>query len=99
MTDVGFIGLGIMGRPMAENLMAAGQNLFLHSRSGVPEDLTAAMRLQSQASVLKRFGKPNELWSSPKSGKTFWAYVRDYGVQRNFAFAFQEGHVVEMWVD
>ena len=42
MTDVGFIGLGIMGRPMAENLMAAGHSLFLHSRSGVPEDLTAA---------------------------------------------------------
>jgi len=42
MTDVGFIGLGIMGRPMAENLIAAGHSLFLHSRSGVPEDLTAA---------------------------------------------------------
>ena len=42
MTDVGFIGLGIMGRPMAENLMAAGHSLFLHSRSGVPEDLTGA---------------------------------------------------------
>ena len=42
MTDVGFIGLGIMGRPMAENLMAAGHSLFLHSRSGVPDDLTAA---------------------------------------------------------
>jgi 2-hydroxy-3-oxopropionate reductase len=42
MTDVGFIGLGIMGRPMAENLMAAGHTLFLQSRSGVPDDLTAA---------------------------------------------------------
>ena len=34
MTNVGFIGLGIMGRPMAENLMAAGHTLFLQSRSG-----------------------------------------------------------------
>jgi 2-hydroxy-3-oxopropionate reductase len=42
MTNVGFIGLGIMGRPMAENLMAAGHSLFLQSRSGVPEELTAA---------------------------------------------------------
>ncbi len=42
MTNVGFIGLGIMGRPMAENLIAAGNTLFLHSRSGVPEALTAA---------------------------------------------------------
>lgn len=42
MTNVGFIGLGIMGRPMAENLMAAGHALFLQSRSGVPDELTAA---------------------------------------------------------
>jgi 2-hydroxy-3-oxopropionate reductase len=42
MTNVGFIGLGIMGRPMAENLIAAGHALVLHSRSGVPEALTAA---------------------------------------------------------
>jgi len=42
MTNVGFIGLGIMGRPMAQNLMAAGHTLFLQSRSGVPDELTAA---------------------------------------------------------
>lgn len=41
MQTVGFIGLGIMGRPMAANLMKAGHQLVLHSRSGVPEDLTA----------------------------------------------------------
>ena len=33
---IGFIGLGIMGRPMAEHLAAAGNELFLNSRSGVP---------------------------------------------------------------
>jgi 2-hydroxy-3-oxopropionate reductase len=42
MTNVGFIGLGIMGRPMAKNLIEAGHDLFLHSRSGVPEALSAA---------------------------------------------------------
>ena len=36
MSDVGFIGLGIMGRPMAANLQAGGHRLFLHSRSGPP---------------------------------------------------------------
>lgn len=35
---VGFIGLGIMGRPMAANLIAAGHQLFLASRSGVPSE-------------------------------------------------------------
>ena len=28
MANVGFIGLGIMGRPMAEHLLAAGHQLF-----------------------------------------------------------------------
>src|SRR5919112_564331 len=30
---VGFIGLGIMGRPMAKNLMEAGYELVIHNRS------------------------------------------------------------------
>jgi len=36
---LGFIGLGIMGKPMAGHLIAAGHELFLHSRSGVPPEL------------------------------------------------------------
>jgi 2-hydroxy-3-oxopropionate reductase len=36
--NVGFIGLGIMGRPMAANLIAAGHTLYLASRSGVPSE-------------------------------------------------------------
>jgi len=42
MSDVGFVGLGIMGRPMAANLIAAGHRLFLHSRSGVAASLLDA---------------------------------------------------------
>ncbi|WP_242395340.1 2-hydroxy-3-oxopropionate reductase [Anaeromyxobacter oryzisoli] len=42
MSDVGFIGLGVMGKPMAANLIQGGHTLYLHSRSGVPEALTAA---------------------------------------------------------
>jgi 2-hydroxy-3-oxopropionate reductase len=42
MATLAFIGLGIMGAPMAANLIKAGHTLFLHSRSGVPEALTAA---------------------------------------------------------
>jgi 2-hydroxy-3-oxopropionate reductase len=36
---VGFIGLGVMGVPMAEHLAAAGHEMFLHSRSGVPDGM------------------------------------------------------------
>ena len=39
---IGFIGLGIMGKPMAAHLLAGGHTLHLHSRSGVPADLTSA---------------------------------------------------------
>jgi 2-hydroxy-3-oxopropionate reductase len=39
---VGFIGLGIMGKPMALNLIRGGHQLFLFSRSGVPEQLSEA---------------------------------------------------------
>ncbi len=42
MSDVGFVGLGIMGRPMALNLLKGGHALHLFSRSGVPADLVAA---------------------------------------------------------
>ena len=39
--NVGFVGLGIMGRPMSAHLLKGGHALHLHSRSGVPEELTA----------------------------------------------------------
>ena len=36
-TKVGFIGLGIMGSPMAQNLMHAGHKLYTHTRGQTPE--------------------------------------------------------------
>jgi 2-hydroxy-3-oxopropionate reductase len=36
---VGFIGLGIMGHPMALNLGKGGHELYLYTRSGVPQPL------------------------------------------------------------
>jgi 2-hydroxy-3-oxopropionate reductase len=41
MSNIGFVGLGIMGKPMAANLIKGGHTLFLHSRSGVPQELTS----------------------------------------------------------
>ncbi len=42
MSNIGFIGLGIMGRPMASHLQAAGHKLFLNTRSRVPAEMIAA---------------------------------------------------------
>ena len=39
---IGFIGLGIMGRPMARNLLAAGHELVVHNRSRAAVDELAA---------------------------------------------------------
>ena len=38
---LGFIGLGIMGSPMAGHLLAAGHTLYVHTRSQVPAELSA----------------------------------------------------------
>ena len=54
---IGFIGLGLMGRPMAKNLLKAGFPLVAHSRSQGPvDDLVAAgaTRAASPADVARR---------------------------------------------
>lgn len=53
---IGFIGLGLMGRPMARNLLKAGFPLIVHSRSPAPvDDVVAhgARRAGSPAEVAR----------------------------------------------
>jgi 2-hydroxy-3-oxopropionate reductase len=42
MSKVGFIGLGIMGAPMAGHLIAGGHEAFLHTNRSVPQELIDA---------------------------------------------------------
>ena len=42
MSKIGFVGLGIMGTPMAEHLIKAGHEVSLYSPTSVPESLVAA---------------------------------------------------------
>jgi 2-hydroxy-3-oxopropionate reductase len=42
MSKVGFIGMGIMGKPMALNLIRGGHELYVHSRHGAPQEILAA---------------------------------------------------------
>ena len=54
---VGFIGLGVMGAPMAGNLVEAGHSLVVHSRSPEPVDALAeagAETAQSPREVAER---------------------------------------------
>lgn len=58
MTDsIGFIGLGVMGKPMAKNLMKAGHRLVVYNRSRAPLDELAAagaVPASSPADVARR---------------------------------------------
>ena len=54
---VGFIGLGLMGRPMAHNLLKRGFGVVVHSRSQGPVDelvAAGAARATSPADVARR---------------------------------------------
>jgi 2-hydroxy-3-oxopropionate reductase len=53
---IGFIGLGIMGAPMAGHLIAAGHQLFVHTRGKVPEAIatTSATQCLSAQGVAER---------------------------------------------
>ena len=50
---IGFIGLGIMGAPMAGHLIAAGHELHVNTRSKVPEEIanTKAVKAATPAEV------------------------------------------------
>ena len=39
MSNIGFIGLGIMGRPMADHLMTGGHTLAVYDIGAAPQEL------------------------------------------------------------
>jgi 2-hydroxy-3-oxopropionate reductase len=50
---IGFIGLGIMGAPMAQNLLQAGHEMFVRTRRHVPEALKTATACATNADVAR----------------------------------------------
>jgi 2-hydroxy-3-oxopropionate reductase len=46
MSKIGFVGLGIMGRPMAGHLRAAGHELYVHDHKPAPQALIAQGAIQ-----------------------------------------------------
>jgi 2-hydroxy-3-oxopropionate reductase len=52
METIGFIGLGVMGKPMAKHLLTAGHPLVVHNRSrGAVDELVAAGALAAASSA------------------------------------------------
>ena len=54
MSKVGFIGLGIMGAPMATNILKGGHELFVHSSKALPADLGGAASCASFSEVAQK---------------------------------------------
>jgi 2-hydroxy-3-oxopropionate reductase len=50
---IGFIGLGIMGSPMAQHVLAAKHDMFIRTRSKVPAELTGATVCATNADVAR----------------------------------------------
>lgn len=50
---IGFIGLGIMGSPMAEHLLKANHEMFVRTRSKVPAALLGATQCKTNADVAR----------------------------------------------
>ena len=51
---IGFIGLGIMGAPMCSHLIAAGHELFIHTRKAAPTDIAAKATACPNAAAVAR---------------------------------------------
>ncbi len=49
---IGFIGLGIMGRPMALHLKAAGHDLFVPDRRSLTDEIRAAATVEADAAAV-----------------------------------------------
>ncbi|WP_277396156.1 2-hydroxy-3-oxopropionate reductase [Burkholderia sp. Ac-20379] len=56
MARLGFIGLGIMGAPMAQHLLDAGHELFIYTRGALPKAIAErkAVSVESPAEVARR---------------------------------------------
>ena len=65
---IGFVGLGIMGRPMAHNLMKGGHTVYLYSIPNIPQDLIGDKGIACQSS--KEVAKNAEIIIKDKKIKT-----------------------------
>src|SRR4030081_1663080 len=80
MMDVGFIGLGTMGRPMAGHLQAAGYRLFVHDVGpSAPEVAAAGGGARKSRSTLPRAAssanRASRLHRNPMSSSS-WCRIR-----------------------
>lgn len=54
---IGFVGLGVMGQPMAGNLLAAGADLVVHNRSRAAQEALVARGAAGAETVAEVAGR------------------------------------------
>jgi 2-hydroxy-3-oxopropionate reductase len=78
---IGFIGLGIMGKPMAKNLLKAGYSLVVHNRSRTAVDELSKEGAQPAASAQEVAARSEVLITMlPDSPDVELVYVGEQGV-------------------
>jgi 2-hydroxy-3-oxopropionate reductase len=78
---IGFIGLGIMGKPMARNLMKAGYSLVVHNRSRASVEELAAEGAQAATSAQEVAGRTEVVITMlPDSPDVELVYTGEKGV-------------------
>jgi 2-hydroxy-3-oxopropionate reductase len=78
---IGFIGLGIMGKPMARNLMKAGYSLVMHNRSRAAVDELSKEGAQAAASSKEVAARSEVLITMlPDSPDVELVYLGEQGV-------------------
>ena len=105
-TRIGFVGLGIMGRPMARSLIRAGFDLTVYSRSRGPVDeiVAAGARAAGSAAEVARASEvtitmlpdsPDVVWREPMfRGYAAWTRQEPFRAALERVLAAGDGTVV-----
>ena len=72
MTKIGFIGLGIMGRPMAGHLLAGDHQLFVHDHKDPPNELTD----KGAVAAPDRSSRSSTAGAGPRNSASSWIWPR-----------------------
>jgi len=88
---IGFVGLGIMGHPMALNLIKGGHELFVYGKRRMPADVRAAGA--TVCDTLKAIAEQSEIVivmvpDTPASGAI---YIYDRVGQQFYLVSFDQG--------
>ena len=99
---IGFIGLGIMGRPMAANLLKAGHEVWVNNRSRAP--MEALAQLGGRPATRHEIGENCDpvitmLPNGPQVREVMqWLHAHDCGQKDHSAIARYYEHLADILI-